>query len=165
MNNHFLLMKYKDRHYLYTSFLYVLFFIFFFSPVLFSSSFFPSDGLLADFYSDIELWTNNILSGFPVFSAPQKQSFYLPRLIFFLLPKELGFNLYIVSAYVMSSIFTYGYVFSLTKSSFASFASGLVFSTSAFMMSHLIHGAMIHAAAWIPLTIWSLSFNHERFID
>ena len=156
-------MKYKEKHYLYTSFLYILFFIFFFSPVLFSASFFPSDGLLANFHSRIELWTNNIFSGYPVFSAPQMQFAYPPRLFFSLLPRELGFNLWVVSAYVMASIFTYGYVFSLTKSSFASFASGLVFSTSAFMMSHLIHGAMIHAAAWIPLTIWSLNQLRYRY--
>ncbi len=163
MSNYFSLMKYKERHYLYISFAYILFFLFFFSPVLFTTSFFPSDGLLADFHSNFELWTNNIFSGYPVFSAPRKQFAYPPRLLFSLFPTELGFNLWVVSAYVMASIFTYGYVFSLTKSSFASFASGLVFSTSAFMMSHLIHGSMIHVAAWMPLTIWSLNQLRYRY--
>lgn len=142
--------------------LFTIFYILFFSPIVFSDYFFISDGLLAEFHSGIELWSYTSFSGYPSFAAPEKQTFYPLRLFFSMLPNGVGFNLFIVSAYILASCFTYGYVYQLTSHRFSSVISGLAFGLCGFMVAHLAHGSMIHAALWMPLLFWALAVLNTR---
>jgi len=154
-------MLYKEiserSHYAVALFFFISLFLIYFSPVIFSGGAFPADGYLADFHSPLELWTNYFYSGYPIYAAPDKQYAYPIRLVFTFFPNIVGFNLFIVSAYVLTSIFTYGYVYHLTNSKFSAYASAIVFGLCGFMVAHLIHTSMIHAAAWMPLVLWALS--------
>src|SRR5260370_20742420 len=61
-----------------------------------------------------------------------------------------------ILAYVAGSSFMYGYLYTLTRSLFAALTSGLMFGLSGFMLAHLGHAVIVHAACWIPLIIWAL---------
>jgi hypothetical protein len=130
----------------------------FFSPILFSDKLLaPADGFLycvPAFYSPRTLWTNLLLSGFPVAADIQVQTWYPVSLLFSLIPNS--WNAFVVSAYVLASCFSYGYVYTLTKSKLAAFVGGIIYGMSGFMMVHLGHTMMIHAALWMPLIIWAL---------
>lgn len=115
-----------------------------------------ADGInyfLPNFFSMSSLWTNHMFGGYPIAADVQSMTFY-PLAI---LARLLGrWNLFIVVAYVLLSSFTYGYVYNQTKSKLAGLSSGIIFGMSGFMMVHLGHPTVIHAAVWLPLLIWSL---------
>jgi hypothetical protein len=150
---------YKKHPWLIHSFSVLLFFCIiyslFFSPIVFSDKLLaPGDGItyyVPAFYSARTLWTDLILSGFPVAADPQVQTWY-----------PVSWNAFVVSAYVLASCFTYGYVYSLTNSRLAGLVSGIVYGMSGFMMAHLGHTTIIHAAAWMPLLIWAADRLRER---
>jgi len=152
---------YRKNNWLIHSFLVLAFFsilyTLFFSPVLFSDKLLaPGDGIIyyvPAFYSVKTLWTDLILSGFPVAADPQVETWYPVSLILSLIPNS--WNAFVLSAYVLASCFTYGYVYSLTNSRLAGLISGISYGMSGFMVAHLGHTTIVHAAAWMPLLIWA----------
>lgn len=138
-------------------FFYIFLFVAFFSPILFSNRLLaPGDAFVQSvpaFYAPLKLWSNLLLSGFPVAADPTVQTWYPLARIFSLFHSWNGF---VVSAYVLASCFTYGYVYAITGSRLASFISGTIYGMSGFMMAHLGHTSMVHAAAWLPLWLWAL---------
>ena len=152
------------RHFLSVLLFYSLLFTVFFAPVIFRGLLLaPADGLsyhLAFFQSRKVFWDGLLASGFPMTADPQVMAWYPPAMIFSLLPA--GWNLFVISAYVMASCFTYGYVYKLTNSKLASLLSGMVYGLCGFMIAHLGHTAIIHASAWPPLILWALeSLRHK----
>lgn len=143
---------------------FALLYIAFFSPILFSSDLLaPGDGIiyfLPNFYAKHVLWDTSIWAGFPAFADSQLMMWYPPALVGSLVFNS--WNTFLLSAYVMASSFTYGYVYTLTRSRFAAIASGTVFGMCGFMVAHIGHAAVIHAAAWIPLVIWSFEMLARR---
>jgi hypothetical protein len=137
---------------------YWVLFLTFFSPAFFGNYLLaPGDGVvyqLPNFFGEKALWDPLLASGYPLLSDPQVMSWYPPAMIFGHIPG--GWNLFVVSAYVLASCFAYGYVYTITGSRLAGFASGLIYGLSGFMMAHLGHTNIIHCAAWLPLIIWSL---------
>ena len=153
------------RHCLLVLLSYSLLFLVFFSPVILRGSLLAvgGDGLyiyLPNFYSHKVLWDPLLFSGFPMMADPQVLTWYPPAFLLSLLPG--AWNVFIIMAYVAGSSFMYGYVYTLTRSRFAAFTSGLVFGLSGFMMAHLGHAVIIHVAAWIPLILWSLEALRQR---
>ena len=117
--------------------------------------------LYLHFYSVRTLWTDSLLSGFPVAANPIVQTWYPISLLFSLIPNS--WNWFVVSAYVLASCFSYGYVYTLTNSNLAATIGGIIYGMSGFMMAHLGHTSMIHSAVWIPLIIWSLEKLRYNF--
>jgi hypothetical protein len=158
-------------HGIYVVIFYSLLFTIFFIPVLVSGSLLtppsqghPGDALLYHlpfFHSSKALWDDLLGCGFPMTADPQVMAWYPPSLVFSLLPG--GWNMFVISAYVMASCFTYGYVYALTHSKLAAAVSGLTYGMSGFMMAHLVHTTIIHVAAWPPLIIWALHLLRSRF--
>ncbi|MDT5124235.1 MAG: hypothetical protein QOC96_3717 [Acidobacteriota bacterium] len=153
------------RHCLFVLLFFSLLFTIFFSPVLFHNSLLaPADGLLyhlAYFQSKKVFWDTLLSSGFPMTADPQVMAWYPPSLLLSLFPGL--WNVFVVSAYVMASCFTYGYVYALTQSRLASLVSGITYGMCGFMMAQLGHTAIIHVAAWPPLIIWSLEMLRRKF--
>lgn len=143
---------------------YSLLYTAFFSPVIFSGRHLaPGDGFiyyLPNFYSRKSFWEPLLHGGFPLFADPQVMMWYPPAIIFSLFHSWNGF---VVSAYVLASCFTYGYVYTIAGSRLASFISGTIYGMSGFMMVHLGHTTIIHTAAWIPLFIWALEKLRHNF--
>ena len=144
---------------------FVSIYVIFFAPTIFSDKLLaPGDGIIQSvpaFYSPRTLWTDLLYSGFPAAADPTVQHWYPISLFFSLIPNS--WNYFVLSAYVMASCFTYGYVYKLTRSKFAAALSGLAYGMSGFMMAHLGHTSMVHGAAWMPLAIWSWEELRGKF--
>jgi len=142
---------------------YLLWFVAFFSPILFKHRLFPSDGQLAAFYTNIELWNPLPLAGMPGVGEPHLQQLYPLRWLFAALPSEIGFNFFIVFSYVFASSFTFGYVITVTRSAFAATIAGFIFGMSGYMIAHLGHTGLVPAAAWLPLILWALEKLRQQY--
>jgi hypothetical protein len=152
---------FRLSHYVKVGLFYTLFYLVFFSPIIFSDRIFLSDGLHPAFFSPFELWTNQVFAGYPAVAAIESQDLYPLTYVFSELPG--GFNLFILSVYILSSFFVYGYIYTIIRSTFAGLVAGVMFGLSGFMIAHLGHGSMIHAATWLPLLIWSLEKLKRTF--
>ena len=158
------------RHALFVLLFYSLLFVVFFSPVLFYDSLLaPGGGRLGDgllyhltfFQSKKTFWDMLLSGGFPMTADPQVMTWYPPSMVLSLLPGM--WNVFVVTAYVMASSFTYGYVYTLTQSRLAALVSGIIYGMCGFMMAHQGHTAIIHVAVWPPLIIWSLEMLRREF--
>ena len=148
---------------------YSLLFTLFFSPVIFAGRLLaPGGGRLGDgllyhlafFLSDKLRWDPLLAGGFPMIADPQVAAWYPPALLLSFVPG--GWNIFVISAYVLASCFTYGYVYTLTRSRVAACASGMIYGMCGFMMAHLGHTMIIHVAAWLPLLIWSVEMLRRK---
>jgi len=137
---------------------FTILFLIFFSPVILTGHLLaPNDALVHGipyYYSPRTLWTNLLFSGYPQAADPQVQTWYPLSFLFSLFPNS--WNAYMVSVYVLSALFTYGYVFRLTQSRLAGLVGGLCYSMSGFMMARLGQTPLVHAAVWFPLIMWSI---------
>src|SRR5205085_581360 len=137
---------------------FALLYIIFFAPVIFSTRLLaPGDGIiyfLPNFAAPHALWDTAIWGGFPAVGDAQLMLWYPPALVFSLFGAA-GYQPFVLAAYVFASAFTYGYVFTLTRSRMAASVSGCIYGLCAFMIAHVGHAAMIHTAAWLPLVVWS----------
>jgi hypothetical protein len=144
---------------------FVILYVLFLAPVLFSDRVLaPGDGIiyfLPNFASPRVWWDTHIWGGFPAVGDSQLMRWYPPALFFSLFGTR-GFQPFLITAYVLASSLTYGFVFSLTRSRLAAAFSGCVYGLNAFMVAHLGHAAVVHAAAWLPLIVWSFSKLQEK---
>ncbi|HEV2880202.1 MAG TPA: hypothetical protein VGX24_02750 [Pyrinomonadaceae bacterium] len=136
---------------------YTLLFVLFFAPVLFSDYLLaPGDGILyflPNFYARRVLWDASVWGGFPAVGDSQLMMWYPPALVFSFLK---SWDAFLLSAYVLAASFTYAYCYALTRSRFAATIGGVCYGMCGFIIAHLGHAALIHAAAWLPLFLLSL---------
>ncbi|HEY9403049.1 MAG TPA: YfhO family protein [Pyrinomonadaceae bacterium] len=136
---------------------YTLLFVLFFAPVLFSSYLLaPGDGILyflPNFYARRVLWDSSVWGGFPAVGDSQLMMWYPPALLFSFLK---SWNAFLLSAYVLAASFTYAYCYALTRSRFAATIGGVCYGMCGFIVAHLGHAALVHAAAWLPLFLLAL---------
>ncbi len=149
----------KAGPFLFFTVLYVVFF----SPVIFAGRLLAySDAVfysIPNFYAPRTLWTNLLFSGYPVAADPQTQTWYPLAVLFSLLPNS--WNAYIISGYVLSGCFMFGYVRTMTQSQLAGLVAGVSYSMSGFMIGRLVQIPLIHAAVWLPLIFWALEKNRQ----
>ncbi|QDU64881.1 Bacterial membrane protein YfhO [Planctomycetes bacterium Pan216] len=135
----------------------------FFSPVLLSGRLLaPGDGglfFLPAFLAPTGLWSNANWCGFPIAADPQNMTWY-PILQLFRLTGS--WNGFVIAAYVVASLGMYAYVKKVTAAALPAFLAGLVYGLGGFMVSHLGHPSMIHAAAWPPLILLGLESLRDR---
>lgn len=125
-------------------------FVALFSPVLSAQLLLgPGDG--AQYWTFFQrgflLWNERILSGFPAFADPQQLTWYPLR---WLAP---GFNAFVVAAYVVAATGGYALARVYRARPEAAVAAGIAYACSGFMIAHLGHTTIIHAAAWLPWII------------
>lgn len=141
------------RDYLTASAVAAIFFLVLFSPVLGKGLILgPGDGVQYWVFlkRGFLLWNERILAGFPAFADPQQILWYPLR---WLAPT---FNLFVVSAYVLAAVSAYIMAREYRAGRAAAAAAALVYAASGFMMAHLGHTTIVHAAAWLPLIIASI---------
>ncbi|GHA85654.1 YfhO family protein [Cognatilysobacter bugurensis] len=120
----------------------------------------PGDGAI--YYAPLfglpvtELWTGLILSGYPVIADIQAQTLYPLRWL------SPTYNVLVVVAYVVAATGMFGLVHRLTHSRLAGLAGALTLSASGFMIGHLGHLSIVHAAAWVPWVLWALAALRTR---
>jgi len=139
---------------------FTAFYMLYFSPALLETRVLaPGDGF--NFYypavsAKWRLWEPGILAGYPVFADPQFLLWYPPRWVF------RDYNTFIIFAYIAASSLTFGYVLWKSASVTAGLVAGITYGAGSFMVAHLGHASIIHAAAWLPLIIWSIDLLAER---
>lgn len=136
--------------------LLIVFHLVYFAPALAAGRLLaPGDGAIyyLPFFglSPLDLWNDDLLSGYPVLSDIQAQTFYPLRWL------SPSFNVLVVSAYLVGSLGAFGLAYTLTRSRLGALMAALVFSGSGFMVAHLGHLTIIHAAAWIPVLLWAIA--------
>lgn len=146
----------RPREYVAALTFFSVFYLVYFSPVLLSGQLLaPGDGAVSYLPAvarDWSLWIDDILIGYPAFADTQQWSWY-PLRVF-----GGHYNVLVVSAYVIAAFCAYGLARLISSSVLAAIVAGLVYSGSGFMTAHLGHLSIIHAAAWIPLTVWGLEY-------
>ena len=142
---------------------FTVLFVLFFSPIIFTGYLLaPNDGLnysLPNFYSPGTLWTQLLFAGYPVAADPQAQTWYPLAFLFSLFPNS--WNAYMVSAYVLSACFMFGYVWTVTRSRMAGLIAGIGYSMGGFMIGRLGQVPLVHAAVWLPLIFWAIEKNRQ----
>jgi hypothetical protein len=108
-------------------------------------------------YAPFSLWEPNIYGGYPRVADPQMMNWYPPALLLRLTGAEWLWNPFVLSAGVLASAFTYGLAYRLTGSRLGAALAGTVYGLGSFMALHSLHLTLIHAAAWVPLVLWSLA--------
>jgi hypothetical protein len=151
-------VKKAFRHAAFVSLGFAALFAVFFSPVLLSGRLLaPGDAInysLPALLNPVLLWSNLVGCGIPLAADPQQQMWYPVALVC----KAVGnFNLLVVAAYVIAACSMFAFVLNETSSKLAATISGITYSLCGFMSAHLGHTAMIHAAAWLPLLLLSIS--------
>ena len=147
---------------------YGFLYLVFFAPVIFSDRLLaPGDGIIyfvPNFAAARVFWDTTIWGGFPAVGDAQLMLWYPPALVCSLFGAA-GYQSFVLAAYVLASSFTYGYVFTLTRSRMAAAASGCIYGLGGFMLAHIGHAALIHAAAWLPLLVWSFAMLQRNKIS
>ena len=137
---------------------FAILFLIFFSPVWATGRLLaPGDGFLYHFphyYAPVTLWDPNLATGFPNMADPQTMMWYPPATLLSTIPAS--WNLFVMSAYILASWFTYLYVRELTGVDLSGVVAGLIYGLSGFLCWHLCHTAIIHVAAWIPAILLAL---------
>lgn len=150
--------KFNQRPYLFTTLFFTALSCLFFLPVVFQGKLLaPGDALvqyLPAFQGANQIWTTQILCGFPWYADPQSQIFYPLKQI--LSPIPGGWNLYMMSAFAMAGIFAAFYAFSLTGCWTAALIGGCIYGFNGFLLSNFRHTTMVHSAVWLPLALWAI---------
>ena len=121
--------------------LYGAFYSAFFLKSLLSGNYIaPSDSLdfgVAAFLSSPALWTQGMYSGYPIAADPQALTWYPVLHLFRLF--GLGWNGFLISAYVVASATCFLFVRRLTGSNLSGAFSGFVYGFSGVMVGHISH--------------------------
>jgi len=101
----------------------------------------------------IPLWNPYNSSGIPLLATLQPGVFYPPHIFYLFLPFNLVWNWLIILHFVFSGISVYAFLRYLKASPFASFAGGVIFMLSGYLLS--VHSLLPHllAVPWFPLVI------------
>jgi membrane protein YfhO len=122
----------------------------------------PGDALdlgVADYLAAPSLWTEGLYSGYAVAADPQSLTWYPVLHLFRLL--GLGWNVFMVAAYVVASAACFLLVRRLTGSTIAGIFGGFVFGFSGPMLGNLGHFNQLHSIAWAPLVLYGLQRIRE----
>jgi hypothetical protein len=147
---------------------FAAFYALYFSPVLLGGHLLVcfGDALFYDYpalFGSRDLWDPLLFSGYPRFADPLQRLWYPLALPLSLTGWAWLWNPFLLAPYVLASCFTYGLVRRATRSALAGAVAGLVFGLCGFMVSHMPHPTITHAACWLPLALWALAELRERF--
>ncbi len=100
------------------------------------------------------LWQNIFLSGAPLVADPQAPIFYLPNIIFLVLPIDYAFIMSFVLHTFLAGLFMYWYA----KHGFGVYTAGSLLAAIIYMATPRLaayldagHVGLIYASAWLPL--------------
>lgn len=122
------------------------------------SQFFIWKHLAADLMRNgvLPLMNNSSFSGTPFLATYHSAVFFPANLLIILLPKYWGWNLFIYSSILVSGMTMCLYLSNIVKSKIAIFVGSLLFALSGPMTTWTEFGTGVWAAAFIPLTLYSL---------
>ena len=128
--------------------------VIFFSNMIIGNKSFTSDGQLAAYHQKQTLWSSDWATGWPTIADPVSMPLYPIRLVMVAL--DMPFDLYVLSAFIIAVLGMYLFLVTWVARWAASFGA-VVFALSGWMLVHLPHTSMIHAAAWLPWMMLAVS--------
>jgi hypothetical protein len=97
-------------------------------------------------------WSPEILSGYPMLSMAQLALAYPITWGYLFLPPVLAEKICIIAPFLLAPIFTYAYLRSVNRSTFAALLGALAFVTGGLMVSPISNNGMLtNAFMWLPL--------------
>ena len=137
---------------------FTIFYLAFFANSLASGNYIaPSDSLdfgLSAYLSDQTIWTDGMYSGYPIAADPQAMIWYPVFRLF--RAAGLGWNLFMIAAYVIASFGAFLLVWRLTACRVAALFGGLVYGFSGMLLGHISHYNQVHVAAWVPFLLFGM---------
>jgi hypothetical protein len=143
-----------------------LFFTFLFRDALFGGRFILIGDPLRQLYplrmvawgmireGTLPVWTPLIFSGYPLLSMVMLGIGYPLTWGYLFLPGYWAEQIYILTPYLLSSIFTYAYLREVGRSRIASLLGGLVYGYGGYILSPIgLTGVHAHSATWLPLIL------------
>lgn len=101
----------------------------------------------------LPLWNKFALSGTP-FLASFHSAVFFPGNILLLLPRYLGWNLYLIASTFFAGLFMYLFLGQLIKNPWSKLAGSLVFAFAGPMSTWFEFGTGVWAAAFLPLSLY-----------
>lgn len=129
--------------------------VIFFSSIIIGDKRFTSDGQLAAYYQHFALWSGDWATGWPIIGDPVSMPLYPVRLAIVAL--NMPFDIFVITAYVLAIFGMYFFLRVFLDKGPAAFGA-ISFTISGWMLVHLGHTSMIHAAAWLPWMMLGISF-------
>jgi Bacterial membrane protein YfhO len=113
--------------------------------------------------SVIPLWNPYVQLGFPFFATLQTSLFYPFSLLYYLLPFDRAFSWFLIVHFPLAAFFMYLLAREFKQSQAASFASGLTFAFSGYLLSVLHMPTTLEAVTWLPLVMlfWNRMIKSE----
>ncbi|OGH43914.1 MAG: hypothetical protein A3J14_01850 [Candidatus Levybacteria bacterium RIFCSPLOWO2_02_FULL_37_18] len=105
-------------------------------------------------HGQMPLWNPYNFSGNPHFANLQSGTFYPENILFFLLPFNAAWAMYIMSQPFLAGVFLYIFLRSIGQKKASSFFGGVVFAYSSFMVVWLEYGNLISTFLWLPLALF-----------
>lgn len=160
------------KHIRFTILLIVLVLIFFTPEIISRRGFFYSDNLSAriptlTFFKQevlsrrLPLWNPYILGGIPFFADLSNNTFAPTNIFYILLPVPIALNALIIVYISLASIFTYLFVFLLTKKETSSLFAAITFAFSGSVMVMVNDINSLQGIALIP----TIFYTAQRFIE
>ncbi|MDP2168480.1 MAG: YfhO family protein [Thermodesulfovibrionales bacterium] len=102
------------------------------------------------------LWIPHVFAGMPYIGMMQTGALYPPNILLYtLLPSHHAFNASLLLHLASAGFFTFLYLRAIGLGGLPSFAGGVAFSFLGFPMGHLHHTAILNAAVWLPLIMYT----------
>jgi hypothetical protein len=135
-----------------------------FAPVLLGGGLLaPADGVnqFVPWYEATDrIWDPWVFGGTPAFADPQRMTWYPPALLLSRIPGS--WNFFVLLGYALGGFFMHRYVLGWTRSSAAAWLAGATYALSTFVVVHVRHPNVVHAAAWCPAILLGLEHLRAR---
>lgn len=127
------------------------------------SQFFLWKYLAIDSFKQLQwpLWNPYSFMGTPLLATYHSATLY-PLNLLILIPKYVGWGVFILSQTLISFITMYLLLFYWTRARLPSFLGAVIFGLSGLMTTWLELGTAVHAMAWLPLCIYSVELFLEK---
>ena len=108
-------------------------------------------------HRQIPLWRTLIFSGAPFDADPQSGLWYLPNVVFLLLPAAVGFNLLFVLHAVFAGLGMWVWARATGTSAGGALLAALAYAFTPKVFAHLGFGhvGLVYAAAYVPWALWA----------
>ncbi len=104
----------------------------------------------------LPLWNPYNFSGTPLLANFQSSPFYPLNFLFFIIPFNYAWGIFIFAEPLLAGIFLYLYLTNLKLNKYASLIGAISFSFSGFSVAWLEWGTISHVAMWLPLLLFSI---------
>jgi hypothetical protein len=155
---------------------FLLFFVIFFRPALFTGKFYCTSDAFVYLYplrtlvfselrhGRLPLWTSQIMSGYPLLSMAQIGTGYPLTWTYLFLPGRWAEEIYALAPYLLAPAFTYAYLREIGREHLGAVFGALTFTYGGFMISPLTtySGLAANAVMWLPLMLIAVERARTR---